>query len=98
MSKVKVSVLYPASEGGTFDMEYYKTKHRALCEEVLGPQSFTCEQGLPGQPYLAIGHLVYDSMDAMQAGMGGARAGEAQADVANYTNVTPQIQIGEVVD
>jgi len=98
VSKVKVSVLYPASEGSTFDMEYYKTKHRALCEEVLGPLTFSVEPGIPGQPYMAIGHLVYESMEAMQAGMGGARAGEAQADVANYTNVTPQIQIGEIIE
>jgi len=98
VSKVKVSVLYPASEGSTFDMEYYKTKHLPLCQEVLGPLTFSAEQGLPGQPYMAVGHLVYDSMEAMQAGMGGPRAGEAQADIPNYTNVTPQIQISEVVE
>jgi uncharacterized protein (TIGR02118 family) len=98
MSKVKVSVLYPASEGSTFDMEYYKTKHRAIVEDVLGPVTFSCEQGLPGQPFMATGHLLYESMAAMQAGMGGARAGEAQADVPNFTNITPQIQIGEVID
>lgn len=98
MSKVKVSVLYPASEGSTFDMEYYKTKHLPLCQEVLGPLEFSAEQGLPGQPYMAIGHLVFDSMEAMQQGMSGPRAGETQADIPNYTNVTPQIQISEIVE
>ena len=97
MGKVKVSVLYPASEGSTFDMEYYKVTHREIVERVLGPVEFTCEQGLPGQPFMATGHLVYESMDAMQAGMGGPNAAEAQTDIANFTNVTPQIQIGEII-
>ena len=97
VSKVKVSVLYPASEGSTFDMDYYKVKHREIVERVLGPVEFSCEQGLPDQPFMATGHLVYESMDAMQAGMGGPNAGEAMADVANFTNVTPQLQIGTII-
>ncbi len=97
MSKVKVSVLYPASEGSTFDMDYYKVKHREIVERVLGPVEFSCEQGLPDQPFMATGHLVYESMEAMQAGMGGPDAGEAMADIANFTNVTPQLQIGTII-
>lgn len=98
MGKVKVSVLYPASEGSTFDMDYYKTTHREIVERVLGPVQFECEQGIDGQPFMATGHLIYDSMEAMQAGMGGPDAGEAMADVANFTNITPQLQIGTAVD
>ena len=79
-------------------MEYYKTKHREVVERCLGPLQFSCEQGIEGQPYMAIGHLVYDSMDAMQQGFASPTAGEAQADVANFTNVIPQIQIGTVID
>jgi len=97
VSKVKMSVLYPASEGSTFDMEYYKVKHRAIVERVLGPVEFSCEQGLPGQPFMATGHLVYESMEALQAATGGPDAAEAQADLANFTNVTPQIQIGTII-
>lgn len=97
MSKVKVSVLYPAGDGSTFDMEYYKTKHREIVERVLAPTEFAIEEGLPGQPFMATGHLLFESMDAMQAGMGSPDAGEAQSDIANFTNVTPQIQIGTVV-
>lgn len=97
MSKVKVSVLYPASEGSTFDMDYYKDKHREIVERVLGPVEFSCEQGLEGQPFMATGHLVYASMEAMQEAMGSADAGEAMADVAKFTNITPQMQIGTIV-
>jgi uncharacterized protein (TIGR02118 family) len=98
VSKIRVSVLYPAGEGNTFDMEYYKTKHRALVEEALGDVTFSVEQGLPGQPFMAAGQLLFESMEAMQAGMASPRAGETQADIANFTNVTPQIQISEIHD
>jgi len=97
MGKVKVSVLYPASEGSTFDMEYYNSKHREIVERVLGPVQFECEQGIDGQPFMATGHLVYESMEAMQTAMAGPDAGEAMADVANFTNITPQMQIGTAV-
>lgn len=33
---IKVSVMYPAGEGKTLDMDYYKSTHRALCHEVFG--------------------------------------------------------------
>ena len=98
MGKVKVSVLYPASEGSTFDMAYYNSKHREIVERALGPVEFTCEEGLPGQPFMATGHLVYESMDVMQQAMGGPDAGEALGDVPNFTNITPQMQIGTIVD
>ena len=92
-----MSVLYPASEGSTFDMEYYKVKHRAIVERVLGPVEFSCEQGL---------HRLVDEVtrrherlagEALQAATGGPDAAEAQADLANFTNVTPQIQIGTII-
>jgi uncharacterized protein (TIGR02118 family) len=94
MSEVTVTVLYPAGEGNTFDMEYYKTTHRELVERILGPSRFDIEQGLDGQPYMAMGRLVFESMEAMQAGMSSPDAGETAADVANFTNVQPQLQIG----
>jgi uncharacterized protein (TIGR02118 family) len=98
VSKVKVSVLYPRSEGSTFDMDYYNVTHREIVERALGPVEFSCEEGLPDQPFMATGHLVHESLEAMQSGMGGPDAGEAMADVANFTNVTPQLQIGTIID
>ena len=97
MSKVKVTVLYPAGEGSTFDMDYYKVTHREIVERCLGPVEFSCEQGLEGQPFMATGHLLYESIEAMQQGFASPTAGEAQADVLNFTNITPQIQIGTVI-
>lgn len=95
---IRVSVLYPNGEGINFDMEYYKTKHRQLCHDVMpGLKKMDVEQGIDG-PYIAVGHLYFDSPEALGAGMSGPRIGEAQADVVNYTNTVPVIQISASVD
>jgi uncharacterized protein (TIGR02118 family) len=43
----------------------------------------------------ALGHLLFDSVEAFQAGFG-PHAQEIMADIPNYTNVEPAIQISEV--
>jgi len=35
-SKIKVTILYPNSEGTTFDMNYYANTHMPMVAEVLG--------------------------------------------------------------
>ncbi|MDY7099821.1 MAG: EthD family reductase [Actinomycetota bacterium] len=94
---LKVSVLYPSSDGSTFDMDYYQQKHKPLVLEVLGCERFEIDKGVDG-PYMAVGHLFFESMEKMQAGMAGPRAGEAMADVANFTNVQPAMQVSEIVE
>jgi len=95
---IKVSVLYPAGEGSTFDLDYYKAKHVEIVNRTLKPTRFDIDKGIDGQPFMAVGHLYFDSLEAMQAGMGSPDAGEAIADIPNFTNVQPQLQISEVVD
>jgi uncharacterized protein (TIGR02118 family) len=47
-------------------------------------------------PYIAMGHLFCDSLDAFQAGFA-PHSKEIMADIPNYTNQTPVIQISEVL-
>jgi uncharacterized protein (TIGR02118 family) len=59
------------------------------------------EQGLsgiePGSPpaYVAMAHLSFDSVEAFQSAFG-PHAQAIMADVPNYTDVQPTIQISEV--
>lgn len=100
---VKVSVFYPNSSGCKFDMNYYLTKHMPMVQQKLGAacKSIAVEQGLaggaPGAPatYVAMGHLYFDSTDAFQAAFG-PHAQAILADIPNYTNTQPTIQISEV--
>ena len=59
------------------------------------------EQGLaggePGAPptYIAMGHLYFDSVEAFQESFG-PHAAKIMADIPNYTDIQPIIQISEV--
>ena len=53
------------------------------------------EPGSPA-PYLAMAHLLFESVESFQTSFG-PHAQEFAADVPNYTNTQPTIQISEVV-
>lgn len=100
---VKVSVMYPNSAGGTFDMGYYLNSHITMVREKLGGalKGAAVEHGLsgaqPGSPptYLVMAHLLFESVEAFQQAFG-PHAQAILGDVPNYTNTQPTIQISEV--
>lgn len=92
---IRVSVMYPKGDDKTFDFDYYNTTHMAMVVEHMGANRTEVDKCVNG-PYMAIGHLYYDSMDALQAGMAGA--GPVMADVANFTNAEPVMVTSEVLE
>jgi uncharacterized protein (TIGR02118 family) len=101
---IKVSIMYPFTEGKTFNMEYYETKHMPMVAGFLGSNlvKFTVEKGLtsgiPNQPlpYMAIGTFYVKSLNEYQKAIGPNRDA-IRADFVNYTNVAPVILVSEVV-
>jgi len=100
---IKVTVFYPAGENEKFDMDYYCKSHMPMVQQKLGAacKSMAVEQGLgggaPGAPptYAAMGHLYFDSVAAFEAAFA-SHAAAIMADLPNYTNIQPVIQISEV--
>jgi uncharacterized protein (TIGR02118 family) len=100
---IKVSVLYPNSEGNKFDMAYYCSKHIPMVQQLLGTscKRTDVEQGLAGAvpgsrpAYIAMCHLYFDSVEAFQAAFG-PHAPAIMGDIPNYTNIQPTIQVSEV--
>ena len=100
---IKVSVMYPSGDGATFDIDYYVNKHIPMVVELCGPalHSATVDAGLGGRepgappPYLAIAHLVFDSIEDFQNSMGPIQQ-QLAADAPNYTDATPTLQISEI--
>ena len=100
---IKLSVFYPNEEGKKFDMDYYLNKHLPMIEDKLGSalKNASAEQGLagaePGSPatYIAMGHLLFDSVEAFQNAFG-PHIENIMADIPNYTDIQPVIQISEV--
>ncbi len=101
---IKVTILYPNSEGKTFDMDYYTNKHMPMVARLLGDslKVYKIDKGLSGRtpdepkPYLAIGYLYFDQLSAYQNSFG-PNAKEIVGDIPNYTNIQPVLQISEVV-
>ena len=101
---IKVSVMYPNTPGARFDHDYYRDKHMPLVAERMGSAclKYTVDKGLgggePGSPatYVGMCHIYCDSVESFQAGFG-PHAKEILADIANYTDLAPVMQISEVV-
>ena len=75
---IKISVLYPNGKDTKFDMEYYCNRHIPMVQQLLGSalKGVSVDQGLSGEepgshaPYVAMGHLLFDSVEAFQTGFG----------------------------
>lgn len=101
---IKVSVMYPHKEGARFDHDYYRDKHMPLVKSLLGPAClfYTVDKGLaggaPGQPpaYVGMCHLYADSVQSFQAAFA-PNAKAILADIPNYTDLAPVMQVSEVV-
>jgi uncharacterized protein (TIGR02118 family) len=100
---ITVNVLYPATEGAKFDMNYYLTSHIPMVKRVLGNALKGCvvEEGIGGgapgtkAAFSVMCHLRFDSVDAFQTAFG-PHAAQIQNDIANYSSVQPVIQISDV--
>ncbi len=92
---IKVRVMYSKGDDVTFDMDYYKTTHMGIVDRTMKPTKWEIDSGIDG-PYIASVDLYFDSMEAMRAGTGAA--GEAMADIANFTNAEAVMQVSEVVE
>src|SRR5215467_9881686 len=102
---VRLSVMYPATPGSTFDWEYYLGPHLELARRLLTSRGLVRTEidkgiaGIPpaGAPYHAIGHLFFRTMADLEAALE-ATAAEFVADERNYTSGPSVVQISEVVD
>src|SRR3954469_8797379 len=93
---IRMSVLYPATDGASFDHDYYRDSHVPLAVRTWSPERAEIDRGIGG-PYVAALHLVFASADALNAALAGEGTAALHADVANYTTITPVVQMSEIV-
>ena len=96
----QVTVLYPNGEGARFDFDYYTRKHVPWVAGLVG-QKIEVRKGLsaPGgapAPFLCVASIHISSIEDFQAVLA-QHGAQIMADIANYTNVQPLIQIDEVL-
>ena len=102
-SMFKATIMYPPTPSARFDMNYYIEKHMPMVKSKIGSSciGFTVDAGLAGgapgshAPYMAIGSLTFESLEVFGSVMA-EHGAEIMADIPNYTDSQPVIQISEV--
>jgi len=100
-----IASIYPQQVGGHFDFDYYLNQHMPLSITYLsgakGFRGVSVERGIElaafniESPYVAMCHYYFDSVEDFMAAFT-PHAEELQADIANYTNIQPILQINQV--
>jgi uncharacterized protein (TIGR02118 family) len=101
---IRITVLYPAGDGLTFDMDYYLKTHIPLFRKRMGAamKDIRVERGVSGgapgsaAPFVAMVRGTFDSVEAFETAFA-PHAAEIQGDIPNYTNIRPVLQISEVL-
>lgn len=102
---LRVTALYPNAAGSRFDAAYYCKRHAPFARDLLGAAGLRDLRitigvaGLDGAPppFWSVSELVFDDRAAFDAAM--AEHGAALfADVPNYTDATPVLQVSDLSD
>jgi len=100
---IRIIAFYRWREGASFNHDYYNSEHMRITKELLTPLGLV---GLESDRYIAatppaVGDVVaatnayFPSMEVAKAAL--AAVGAALlADVANYTNIKPEMRFAEV--
>jgi uncharacterized protein (TIGR02118 family) len=100
----KVSVMYPTQKDGSFDVDYYCTKHFELVEKYMRPFGllrFEVLKGISGggdnpPPFAYIGNMYFETRDGYEMAIA-ASMGALPNDIPNFTNLKPIRQISEIL-
>ncbi len=98
-----VSVFYPLPDGTSFDMDYYLGTHLPLVRRLLEPMGLKETRVLEGvpagterAPFHVVAELLFDDEESMAAALA-AHGPRTQADIPNFTETTPIIQISRIL-
>ncbi|MFT6949245.1 MAG: hypothetical protein ACJAUL_000369 [Paraglaciecola sp.] len=99
---IRIAIMYPNKPGAEFNSNYYRSFHLDLVREKYTPfglKGIELDQakitdGLHKAPYFAIGYLFFESTQVFMAAYK-ATGAEVMADMENFTNVEPVIQVSQ---
>jgi uncharacterized protein (TIGR02118 family) len=99
---IRIAIMYPNKPGAEFDNHYYRSFHLDLVREKYSPfglKGIELDQakitdGPHKAPYFAIGYLFFESTQDFMAAYK-ATGDAVMADVENFTNVEPVIQVSQ---
>lgn len=98
----RIAAVYRRKDGSYFDFDYYVSKHLPIVREKFGPyglmkievdNAVQAHDGAPS-PFFAIGYLYFPTLQHFQEAYA-AVGREVVSDIVKYTDVKPEIQLGE---
>lgn len=92
--------MYSRVKDSNFDLNYYQNTHMPMVKGYLGNACQGIQIEIPineEQPYHVIAHLLFESFESFQKSYL-PHSEVVRADIPNYTNLTPSVQMGSVVD
>lgn len=99
---ITLQVCYPATEGTTFDHDYYLATHLPMVQDHIGQQmsGATASRGVAGgagapPPFHAIATLTFPDQAAFDTAM--TKMGPLVEDIPKFTDCQPQLLVGQVV-
>jgi len=95
--------MYAGAPGKKFDWDYYMKKHIPAVRQLVGHGLVRVEvdKGIgsaqPGAaaPFVAIAYMYFNTMEDMLKVQ--SQSGASMADIPNFTDIQPQIQISEMM-
>ena len=101
---IKVTVMWPSSNDGAFNHDYYLQNHIPMALKLFGDKLMKVEvdRGVAGlgpgspPPYAAITQFHFESLEDFQAAFG-PNGAQITQDQSNFSTVDPVVQISEVV-
>src|SRR5690348_2603902 len=95
-----VTVTYPNRDEVKFDIDYYMTTHIPMVSRLLNATIEVCK-GIPSStgtpsPHLYTARIRVNSVEEFQASMA-QHGAQIMADIPNYCNVQPTVQIDEIL-
>ena len=93
---ISVLIMYPKTEESTFDMDYYTSTHMPMFAKAIGS---ACQawgaSTLKSDKWAAMGWAMVEDQAALDTALA-EHGAEIMGDVPNYTNVTPELILGDV--
>ncbi|MGX7927138.1 EthD family reductase [Tsuneonella sp. HG094] len=99
-----VSAVYPEDGQARFDEIYYLGPHRELVSGLLEPFGLTSMRLVKGvsaldggaAPFRMLAEMHFASREGFDQGMA-VHGAEIMGDAANYTDIQPILQVGEIL-
>jgi uncharacterized protein (TIGR02118 family) len=94
---IRMMVLYPRTEGLTFDADYWTTTHMPMCATAW-PKSPKWEADLcpDDSAFFAVAHIYFNSMAELGESMQQPSSAGVMGDVKNYYNAQPTVVVNNV--